>query len=67
MAKALTYEELMDYAKANYTRGGDMTYECWDEKTFDEFVREFGPITKRVALKLFRWDYEYERERAGWR
>lgn len=67
MAKALTYDELMDYAKKHYYKGGDATYECWDERTFNEFVKEFGPITKSRALSMFRFDYEMERERAGWR
>ncbi len=66
MAKAMTYGELMDYAKAHYAKGGDSIYECWDERTFDEYVREFGPITKRRALDMFRLDYEIQRDRAGW-
>ena len=65
MAKALTYEELMEYAKAHYNRGGDATFECWDRHAFDEYVEMFGPITKRVALRMFRIDYEYEREARG--
>lgn len=66
MAKALTYVELMDYAKAHYNKGGDATYECWDERTFNEYVKMFGPITKRRALEMFRLDREMARERAGW-
>lgn len=64
-AKALTYEELMDYAHKHYDRGGDVTYECWDRKAFDEYVNEFGPITKSVALQMFRVDYDYEKDARG--
>lgn len=67
-AKALTYEELIEYAMAHYNRGGDVTVECCDKKWFDDYVAQFGPITKRVALQMFRDDYEYERDRSGyWR
>ena len=34
MAKTLTYQELMDYAKAHYNKGGDTVVECWDEPFF---------------------------------
>lgn len=56
MAKTLTYQELMDYARKpkNYAMGGEFIAECWEEKDFDEYVKLFGPITKRDALFLFR-------------
>lgn len=44
--RALTYEEFIALAKANYTKGGDGYVECWDDRTFTYFVKEFGPITK---------------------
>ena len=66
MAKALTYEEFMEYAKAHYNRGGDGFFECWEQSEFDYYVKEFGPITKRKALEMFRIDYEIERDRAGY-
>jgi len=65
MAKHLTYEELMDYAKQHYNRGGDMTYECMTRETFDMWVNLFGPMTKPAALRMFRVDLEYEREIAA--
>ena len=60
----MTYEELKAFALKNYNNGGDGVYECWDRRTFDEYVAEYGPITKREALKMFA-DYreicaEYE-------
>lgn len=66
MAKALSYKELIDYAKAHYTKGGDGVYECWDERTYNEYVELFGPITKRKALEMFRIDREVTRDRMGW-
>ena len=66
MAKGLTYEELMDYAKQHYNRGGDATYECCDENWYNEYVKMFGPITKRRALQMFKLDYEIARDRAGY-
>lgn len=65
-AKALNFEELMEYAKKHYNRGGDATYECWDERTFNDYVEEFGPITKSKALQMFKLDYEIQRDRAGY-
>ena len=58
MNKPMTYEELMAFALENYTKGGDSTYECWDKKAFDEYVQEFGPMTKAKALAMFKLDLE---------
>lgn len=66
MAKALSYEELIKYAKEHYTKGGDGIYECWDQRTFDDYVKMFGPITKRIALGMFKLEREIQRDRAGW-
>lgn len=68
MAKsnALNYEEFIEYAKAHYTKGGDGYYECWDKRTFDEYVEMFGEITKRKALQMFKESYEIELDRRGW-
>jgi len=54
MNKPLTYDELMALALKHYSKGGDNFYECWNEKTFDEYTREFGPMTKEKALEMFR-------------
>ena len=64
--KGLSYEELMDLARANYSKGGDTVYECWDRRTFDEYVKEFGPITKSKALKMFREDRDAMDDMLGW-
>lgn len=65
MAKGLTYDELIDYAKTHYAKGGDSIFECWDERTYREYIDLFGPITKRRALAMFRDSYEQEREYAA--
>ena len=50
----MTYEELMTLALKHYNEGGDGVYECWDRQTFNEYVAEFGEITKKDALGMFR-------------
>ena len=40
-------------------------YECWDERTYNEYVSMFGPITKREALGMFRREYSIQREHAA--
>lgn len=52
--KALTFDEFQEFAMSNYNSGGDSVVECWDEQTFNEYVNEFGPITKKVASSIFR-------------
>lgn len=49
----MTYEELTALALKYYNEGGDGVYECWDKKTFDDYVAEFGSITEKDALKMF--------------
>jgi hypothetical protein len=61
-AKVLNYEEFIEYARQHYNRGGDSVYECWDERTFNEYVEQFGPITKKKALGMFRINYSISRE-----
>ena len=60
--RVLTYEELMALAKAHYDKGGDGYVECWDERTFAYFVKEFGPITKARALQMFAAAFDEEKE-----
>ena len=54
--KALTYQELRELAKQHYNEGGDATYECCDENWFNDYVKMFGPMTKKKALKMFEID-----------
>ena len=60
--RALTYEEFIALAKANYTKGGDGYVERWDDRTFTYFVKEFGPITKTQALQMFAAAFDEEKE-----
>lgn len=60
--RALTYEEFIALAKANYTKGGDGYVECWDDRTFAYFVKEFGPITRASALDAFAQALDQENE-----
>ena len=48
----MNYNEFMDYAQKNYNKGGDAIIECWDEKQFNEYVAECGPMTKDRADDL---------------
>ena len=57
MARAITYEELIDMAKKHYNEGGDGIVECWDEHAFNTYVEMFGPITERTAMSLIRLGY----------
>lgn len=68
--KALTYEEFISLAKENYNRGGDVAVECWERYQYDYYVKEFGPITKTEALRMFRtWRSQEKEQEAmmhGW-
>jgi hypothetical protein len=50
----MNYKELMEFALINYEKGGDFIYECWDERTFNDYVAEFGDISKSKALEIFK-------------
>ena len=50
----MTYKELMEFALLHYEEGGDFIYECWDERTFNDYVAEFGDISKSKALEIFK-------------
>jgi hypothetical protein len=65
MAKGLTYEEFIEYAQKHYCKGGDTFVECWDKKEFDYFVKNFGEITKRRALSMFRLQDAVDKDREG--
>lgn len=56
--KALTYEEFIDLAKKNYTKGGATFFECWEKYQFEEYCEMFGEITKQKALQMFRYEHK---------
>ena len=63
--KALTYEEFIALAKENYTKGGDVAVGCWVQREFDFYVKEFGPVTKTKAMRMFRqWKDEEKEQQA---
>lgn len=66
MKKGLTYNEFMKLSLEYYEKGGDGYYECWDEKQFNEYVAEFGAITKKKALKMYKLSQSIEIDMAGW-
>jgi len=55
--KELTYQEFMELAKQNYTKGGMVFFECWEEYQFDDYCKMFGNITVKEAFKLFKRGY----------
>lgn len=58
----MKYAEFIELAKANYTKGGDSFYECWDERTFAEYEEMSGKITKKSALRMFKDNADVEAE-----
>lgn len=70
MAKALKYKEFIALAEENYSRGGDVAVECWDQRQFDFYVKEFGPMTRTKALRMFKgWKSQEKEQEAvifGW-
>ena len=57
--KGLTFEELIELAKKYYNKGGDGVVECWDENTYNTYVGQFGPITRKVAMSIFGCDADF--------
>lgn len=67
--RALTYEEFIALAKENYTKGGDSVVECWRQADFDEYVKEFGPMTEARAkriLELYAVQHNEHQSMADW-
>ena len=64
--KELTWKEFYKLALHNYENGGDGIVECWDESTFNEYVAEFGPITEKVAMDMFRTAQEIWEDMRGY-
>lgn len=62
MAKEMTFKEFIEFANANYEKGGDTYVECWDQYTFDWFTKECGKITKQRAKRMFKENYSEEKE-----
>lgn len=43
----------MELARQNYCKGGMTFYECWEEYQFNDWVKLFGEITTKEAMKMF--------------
>lgn len=50
----LTYDELVALAKEHYKEGGMEIIEFWDENSLREYEKEFGPMTKKQAIRLMK-------------
>ena len=50
----LTYDELIDLAHKYYKQGGMEIIEFWDENSLKEYEKEFGPMTKKQAIRLMK-------------
>lgn len=55
--KILSYGEFMELALKNYAKGGEVFYECWEEYQFNDYVKLFGAITEKDAMKMFKRGY----------
>ncbi len=60
--KALTFKEFIELANKYYEKGGDSYVECWDETTFNQYTEWFGEITQKRARRMFKSNYEEEKE-----
>ena len=51
--EGLSLGELKSIAKDNYSKGGDVVYECWDQRFYDDYVAHFGPVKRADTGSLF--------------
>lgn len=58
----MSYKELQEMAMEHYNNGGDVVVECWDVREFNNYVAQFGRITKAIALDLFKFYKEIQCE-----
>lgn len=52
--KGITFEEFMKLADRYYMQGGSEIIEFWDKNSFDEYEKEFGPMSRETAIKLMK-------------
>ena len=65
--KAITYEEFQKLGRKHYNEGGDAIVECWDQKSFNNYCEEFGPMTEAKALDIIGLYDEDEQEAEAFR
>jgi hypothetical protein len=61
MKHYINYKDFIRIGQAMYHEGGDVLVECWSEKDFERYTKEFGRITARKAYKMCR-DYKEQEE-----
>ena len=49
----LSLGELLSIAKDHYCDGGDVVYECWDQRFYDDYTAMFGPVKRADTDGLF--------------
>ena len=54
----MTYQEFINLAKANYTKGGMIFVECWAEYQYNDYVSIFGEITEKDAIEMFEYEHK---------
>ena len=64
MKNSITFQRFMEIAKENKA---STVLETWDETAFDEYIRQFGPITEKGARSIceFTEQVTAEEEAAG--
>lgn len=63
--KELTYKEAQAFAMAYYSKGGDAFYEAWEEYQFNDYVKEYGPMTVKAMKSMFRIQTEVQKDMEG--
>ena len=62
----MTWNEFYKMAKEHYNNGGDGIVECWTEQDFNEYIQEFGEMTKETALAMFSDNAEVWADMTGY-
>ena len=50
--RPISFMELLEMARDKYNEGGGGIVECWDENTYNDYVKRFGPMKKADADML---------------
>lgn len=56
----MSYKEFRAFANEHYCEGGDVIIEYWDERDYNDYTRNFGPMTKAKAWEIFNVYKEQE-------
>lgn len=58
----VTPEHLKQIALDLYNEGGDLIYECWDMKDYEEHVTEYGKNSIKELRKIIKLKDDYRKE-----